>query len=45
MSQPQVLVPGSVLGMLGGGQLGRMFALAARRSGGAEGIEIGRAHV
>ena len=33
MSQPQVLVPGSVLGMLGGGQLGRMFALAARRSG------------
>ncbi len=29
----RVLGPGSTLGMLGGGQLGRMFALAARRSG------------
>lgn len=29
----RVLEPGSVLGMLGGGQLGRMFALAARRCG------------
>lgn len=31
MSDP--LLPGSVLGVLGGGQLGRMFALAARRMG------------
>lgn len=30
---PRVLSPGSTLGMLGGGQLGRMFALAARRCG------------
>ena len=31
MSEP--LSPGAVLGVLGGGQLGRMFALAARRLG------------
>ncbi len=31
MSQP--LAPGAMLGVLGGGQLGRMFALAARRMG------------
>ncbi len=30
---PRILSPGSTLGMLGGGQLGRMFALAARRCG------------
>ena len=30
---PRVLGPGSVLGVLGGGQLGRMFAIAARRMG------------
>ena len=30
---PRILVPGSTLGMLGGGQLGRMFAMAARQSG------------
>ena len=30
---PRVLPPGSTLGMLGGGQLGRMFALAARQCG------------
>jgi len=29
----RVLAPGSTLGMLGGGQLGRMFALAARQRG------------
>ncbi|MBL8858396.1 MAG: 5-(carboxyamino)imidazole ribonucleotide synthase [Planctomycetes bacterium] len=29
----QVFLPGAVLGVLGGGQLGRMFALAARRMG------------
>jgi 5-(carboxyamino)imidazole ribonucleotide synthase len=29
----RVLAPGSLLGVLGGGQLGRMFALAARRLG------------
>ncbi|MHC4838000.1 MAG: 5-(carboxyamino)imidazole ribonucleotide synthase, partial [Planctomycetota bacterium] len=27
------LLPGACLGVLGGGQLGRMFALAARRMG------------
>ena len=27
------ILPGSILGVLGGGQLGRMFALAARRMG------------
>ncbi len=30
---PQILEPGSVLGVLGGGQLGAMFATAARRMG------------
>ena len=30
---PRVLPPGSTLGMLGGGQLGRMFAIAARQLG------------
>ncbi len=32
-SAPRIVSPGESLGMLGGGQLGRMFALAARRSG------------
>lgn len=32
-AQGQVIAPGSVLGVLGGGQLGRMFTLAARRMG------------
>ncbi len=31
MSKP--ILPGAVLGVLGGGQLGRMFTLAARRMG------------
>lgn len=31
--KPQTLLPGATLGMLGGGQLGRMFALAARPFG------------
>jgi 5-(carboxyamino)imidazole ribonucleotide synthase len=30
---PHVIPPGSVIGVLGGGQLGRMFAMAARRLG------------
>lgn len=30
---PQILEPGSVLGVLGGGQLGAMFAVAARQLG------------
>ena len=30
---PRVIGPGSVLGVLGSGQLGRMFAIAARRMG------------
>ena len=30
---PRVIAPGGVLGVLGGGQLGRMFAIAARRMG------------
>ena len=29
----RVIGPGAVLGVLGGGQLGRMFAIAARRMG------------
>ncbi len=33
MPQPDVIPPGSTLGVLGGGQLGRMFAIAARRMG------------
>lgn len=32
-TSPRVLGPGSTLGMLGGGQLGRMFAIAARQCG------------
>jgi len=31
--QAHVIVPGAALGVLGGGQLGRMFAIAARRMG------------
>jgi 5-(carboxyamino)imidazole ribonucleotide synthase len=31
--QAQVVAPGAALGVLGGGQLGRMFAIAARRMG------------
>ncbi|MFN9367214.1 MAG: 5-(carboxyamino)imidazole ribonucleotide synthase [Planctomycetia bacterium] len=31
--EPQVLLPGATLGILGGGQLGAMFAVAARRMG------------
>ncbi|HEV3074809.1 MAG TPA: 5-(carboxyamino)imidazole ribonucleotide synthase, partial [Thermoanaerobaculia bacterium] len=31
MSAP--ILPGATLGVLGGGQLGRMFAIAARRMG------------
>lgn len=31
--RPQVLAPGATLGMIGGGQLGRMFASVARRMG------------
>src|SRR3954471_724931 len=30
---PQLIPPGSTLGVLGSGQLGRMFAIAARRMG------------
>jgi 5-(carboxyamino)imidazole ribonucleotide synthase len=30
---PRVILPGSVIGMLGGGQLGRMFAIAAAQLG------------
>src|SRR5436190_18691410 len=30
---PQLISPGSTLGVLGSGQLGRMFAIAARRLG------------
>ena len=33
MTPPRILPPGSVLGVLGSGQLGRMFAIAARRMG------------
>jgi 5-(carboxyamino)imidazole ribonucleotide synthase len=31
--QAQVVAPGAALGVIGGGQLGRMFAIAARRMG------------
>ncbi len=31
--QPRIIPPGATLGVLGGGQLGRMFAIAARRLG------------
>lgn len=30
---PRIIAPGSTIGVLGGGQLGRMFAMAARRLG------------
>src|SRR6187551_3826237 len=33
MSSPRVFLPGSTIGVMGGGQLGRMFAIAARRMG------------
>lgn len=33
MTAPRVFLPGSTIGVLGGGQLGRMFAIAARRMG------------
>jgi 5-(carboxyamino)imidazole ribonucleotide synthase len=33
MNSQQVFLPGSVLGVMGGGQLGRMFAIAARKMG------------
>ncbi len=33
MKPANVILPGATLGVLGGGQLGRMFALAARRMG------------
>jgi 5-(carboxyamino)imidazole ribonucleotide synthase len=33
MSAPAVFLPGSTVGVMGGGQLGRMFAIAARRMG------------
>lgn len=33
MSQARVFLPGSIVGVMGGGQLGRMFAIAARRMG------------
>lgn len=29
----RIIAPGSIVGVLGGGQLGRMFAMAARRLG------------
>ena len=33
MSDARVFLPGSTVGVMGGGQLGRMFAIAARRMG------------
>ncbi len=33
MSKARVFLPGSTIGVMGGGQLGRMFAIAARRMG------------
>ena len=33
VSRPTVFLPGSTIGVMGGGQLGRMFAIAARRMG------------
>jgi 5-(carboxyamino)imidazole ribonucleotide synthase len=33
LSPPKPIGPGSIIGVLGGGQLGRMFAMAARRLG------------
>ncbi|SFK02125.1 5-(carboxyamino)imidazole ribonucleotide synthase [Celeribacter neptunius] len=33
MTEPQILVPGATIGILGGGQLGRMLSVAASRLG------------
>ena len=33
MTQPRCFLPGATIGVMGGGQLGRMFAIAARRMG------------
>src|SRR5260221_2216958 len=33
MSDASIFLPGSTIGVMGGGQLGRMFAIAARRMG------------
>jgi 5-(carboxyamino)imidazole ribonucleotide synthase len=33
MNPPRSFLPGSTIGVMGGGQLGRMFAIAARRMG------------
>jgi 5-(carboxyamino)imidazole ribonucleotide synthase len=33
MNPPRVFLPGDTVGLMGGGQLGRMFAIAARRMG------------
>ena len=33
MSAPKVFLPGSTIGVMGSGQLGRMLAIAARRMG------------
>ena len=33
MSEPRVFLPGSTIGVMGAGQLGRMLAIAARRMG------------
>lgn len=33
MARPDPVIPGKTIGILGGGQLGRMFAIAARRMG------------
>jgi 5-(carboxyamino)imidazole ribonucleotide synthase len=33
MTEPKTLLPGATIGVMGGGQLGRMFAIAARRMG------------
>lgn len=44
MNANEVLMPGETLGLMGGGQLGRMFAQAAATMG-YHVAEIGRAHV
>ena len=33
MTEGKTLLPGATIGVMGGGQLGRMFAIAARRMG------------
>ncbi len=33
MTREATLLPGATIGVMGGGQLGRMFAIAARRMG------------